>query len=168
MFCHCVYICLSISVYCLSLCLCSFHSFCFVLVSFFCFSFLFFLFFFTRCPNGNFPPEIRVAFAQGKPAATESRYLTLIMYTVHAGSSRFRNPPNSDVDDRIFNVRAWSFLCSACTHGGWATPTASQHNMFDSDKLSHFFVLCFWRGSNEPLVFGSRVRRSIIWTTPSP
>ena len=31
-------------------------------------------------------------------------------------------------------------------HGGLSTPTASQHNVFDSEKLKIF--LCSWRGSN--------------------
>ena len=35
---------------------------------------------------------------------------TLINYEAHAGSFRFfHNPPNSDMDYRIFNVRKWSF-----------------------------------------------------------
>ena len=42
---------------------------------------------------------------------------------VHAGSfvSTFRNPLNSDMGYRIFNVRTWSSL-RVCTqwHGGWA------------------------------------------------
>ena len=36
--------------------------------------------FLLSCPNGNFPCEIRVAFPGGKPAATESRYPTLLNY----------------------------------------------------------------------------------------
>ena len=82
--------------------------------------------------------------------------------------SCFRNPPNSDMDHRIFNVRrpTWSFLCAACVYtGGLGTPTTSQHNIFDSEKLSHFGVLLT---GFEARVFGSRVRRSTHWATLSP
>ena len=34
--------------------------------------------------------------------------------------SCFRNPPNSDLDYRFFNVRAWCILMRAYTHGGCA------------------------------------------------
>ena len=33
--------------------------------------------------------------------------------------SCFRNPPNSDMECRIFIVHTWSFLC-VCIHRGWA------------------------------------------------
>ena len=56
--------------------------------------------------------------------------------------SCFRNPPNSDINCRIFNVRT---CVRACTHRGLGTPTMSQHNIFDSEKLSQFFFLCSWR-----------------------
>ena len=37
---------------------------------------------------------------------------------VHAGLfSRFHNPPNSDIDYRIFNMHMWSFL-HVYTHAG--------------------------------------------------
>ena len=59
------------------------------------------------------PWEILVAFHQGKPAATESRYSTLINYKVHAAGS-FR----VSIIHRtltwtagVFNVRTWPFLC---------------------------------------------------------
>ena len=34
--------------------------------------------------------------------------------------SCFRNPPNSEMEYGIFNVRTCSFMCCAYTHGGWA------------------------------------------------
>ena len=43
--------------------------------------------------------------------------------------------PNSDVDYRIFNVII--LVCAYCTWG-LGTPTASQHNIFDSEKRTHF------------------------------
>ena len=56
-----------------------------------------FFFFLLHCavPVGN-----SGSFAQGKPAATESCYPTLINYKVHAGSFRVSCPLNSDMDYR--------------------------------------------------------------------
>ena len=40
--------------------------------------------------------------------------------------SCFRNPPNSDLDCRIFNVHTWSFVCMLVVYTqGLGTPTAS-------------------------------------------
>ena len=54
-----------------------------------------------------------IAFRRRKPAATESRYPTYgacwIFYYFH-------NPPNSDMDYGIFNVRAYVNACN-CTRG---------------------------------------------------
>ena len=51
--------------------------------------------------------------------------------------SCFHNPLNSDMDYRIFNVHTWSFGCVRMHRaGGLGTPTVSQHNLFDSEKLS--------------------------------
>ena len=107
-------------------------------------------------------------FPQGKPAATESSYPTLICYyKVHAGSFRvcFHNPPNSDMDCRIVNVRirTWSFLCVGVELG---TPTtASQHKHFRLRKKPHsyHFFLCFLAQTGfEPRVFGSGVRSDAL------
>ena len=46
--------------------------------------------------------------------------------------SCFSNPPNSDMDYRIFNARSL-YTC---------TPTASQHNIFDSGKLNSLRFAC--------------------------
>ena len=46
--------------------------------------------------------EIRVDFPQGKPAVTESRYPT---YGACWIFQCFHTPPNSDMDNGIFNVR---------------------------------------------------------------
>ena len=57
-------------------------------------------------------------------------------------------------------------LSYACVYTqGLGTPTASQHNVFDSGKLKVFFVL---RMGFEPLTFGSPVQRSNHWDNPSP
>ena len=88
---------------------------------------------------------------QGKPAATESRYPALINYQEQAESfyaSIIHR--NSDMVYRIFNMRTWSFLCvSVGLHTGIGHTDTSQHNIFDSEKLSQFF-LCSRRrrGSN--------------------
>ena len=58
------------------------------------------------------PREIRVAFPQGKPAATESLYPTLINYKVHAGSfcvSMIHQTLTWTTGS--LTVRTWSFLC---------------------------------------------------------
>ena len=59
--------------------------------------------------------------------------------------SCFRNPRNSDMDCRIFNVRRLCDHSRACVHRrGLVTLTASQHNILDSEKTlikSVFLVL---------------------------
>ena len=62
---------------------------------------------------------------------------------------RFRNPPNSDMDYRIFDVRTWSFLCvHICIHMEVGhTNSVGQHNIFDSKKLISF-LLRSWLDSN--------------------
>ena len=77
----------------------------------------------------------------------------------------FCNPPNSDMDYRIFNVHMWSLLCVHIYTQGLGTLTTSRH-IFDSEKLSQI-VLVLPIGF-EPQVFGSLVRRSTNWATPSP
>ena len=67
--------------------------------------------------------------------------------------SCFRNPPNSDMDYRIFNVR--TFLCVRTHTGVGHTDESAQH--FDSEELSP--ILFVLRTGFEPLVIGSRGRR---------
>ena len=70
----------------------------------------------------------------------------------------FRNPPNCDMDYRIFNVH--TFLCVRIHTGvGHTGNKSAQH--FDSEKLSQI-CLVLWTGF-EPLVMesiGFRGRRS--------
>ena len=61
--------------------------------------------------------------------------------------SCFHNPPNSDIDYRIFNMRMWSFLCVHIHTGGLGTLTASLHNIL-TRKNSHKFFLCLGQGVN--------------------
>ena len=87
----------------------------------------------------------------------EQRYPIL---QVHAGSLCFCNPPNSDMDYRIFNVHTRSFLYVNIIYTrGFGTLT-SQHNIFDSEKLSHIFFVLMTGPGFKPPVFGSRVQHS--------
>ena len=71
--------------------------------------------------------------------------------------SCFHNPPHSDMDYRIFNVRTWYFLCHAytCTRE-LGTPTTSQHNIFDSEICSQIVIAPLT--GIEPRSIGSWVR----------
>ena len=60
------------------------------------------------------------------------------------------NPPNSDMNYRISNVR--TFLCLRIHTGVGDTDNESVKH-FDSEKLSHFFLVL--RTGFEPLVIGS-------------
>ena len=72
------------------------------------------------------------------------------------------------MDYRVFNVHTWSFLWVRIHTGVGHTTAASQHNIFDSEELSHFFLMLLTQTGFEPWVFGSRVWCSTTWATPSP
>ena len=82
-------------------------------------------------------------FRQGKPAATESRYPTLINDKVHAGYFRV---------SVIHRTRTWttgsltcstcSFLCSTCTHRGSWAHRQRVATTFLTRKNDHKFFLC--------------------------
>ena len=75
--------------------------------------------------SGRFPQE--------NIAATESRYSTLINYEVHARSFR------ASIAHRTLTRTTRSLTCirdSFLYTRGLGTSTASQHNIFDSEKLS--------------------------------
>ena len=58
-----------------------------------------------------------------------------------------RNPPNSDMDYRIFNVRTWSFLCMWIHTGvGDADSESAQH--FLVRKAHKFVFYCLWSVHN--------------------
>ena len=72
------------------------------------------------CPNGISPMGNSGCFPWEKPAMTESRYSTYCACWVF---QCFYNPPNSDMDYRIFN------LCSdvyACNHKRGCTDTIRE------------------------------------------
>ena len=107
-------------------------------------------------------------FRQGKPAATESRYPTLLK--VHAGSFHVSiiHQINSDMDCRIFNVRTWFFFCVRVHTGvGHTYSESAQH--FWLRKIHKFFCAPDAGGvrTSEPPIFGSQSRCSNNWATPS-
>ena len=65
------------------------------------------------CPNGISPMWNSACIPRGKPAATESRYPTYGACWVFCC---FFNPPNSEMDYGIFNVRTDGNACD-CTRG---------------------------------------------------
>ena len=79
------------------------------------FFFFFFLLFFLQlyCPSGISSMGNSGCFQRGKPAAKESRYPTFGACWVFWC---FYNPPNSDMDYRIFNVLTGVSACD-CTRG---------------------------------------------------
>ena len=112
------------------------------------------------CPKGIFTMGNSVRFPQGKTAATESRNPTSSNYSVHDGVFRV------SIIHRTLTWTTGSLTCVhdhvyACvhTHGGLAPPTANQHTIFDSEKLTFFSFLVLQTGF-EPRSFGSRVGRS--------
>ena len=78
---------------------------------------------------------------------------------VHAGYFRqcFHNPPNSDVDYRICNVRTRSFVCVSI-HTGAGHTDSEPAQPFLTRQNSVFLVLLT---TLEPSTFGSPVQRSI-------
>ena len=73
---------------------------------------------------------------------------TVVTVSACWGFSCSRNPPNSDMGCKIFNVRTWSFLCARIHTRVRHTDTkSSQHFDLGGKKTDNFF-LCSWRGSN--------------------
>ena len=87
--------------------------------------FVFFVFCTLRCPNGNVSHGKFGSLSRRKAGGNSRAALPNLINSKVACwvFSSFRNPPNSDMDYRIFNVRTWSFSCVRVqyTHtGGWA------------------------------------------------
>ena len=77
------------------------------------------------------------------------KYNYLSVSKVHAWSFRvFVIHRTLTLTLRIFNMRTrdHSYVCVAYTHGGLGTPSASQHNMFDSEKTLTTFSCAPDRG----------------------
>ena len=87
---------------------------------------------------------VRDHFYGSKSSATQSyKYKCMLFFFFF---SFVRNPPNSDVDYGIFNVRT-----SVITHDSYAcvsihTAPTNQHNILTRGKNSHQFVM--WRPPN--------------------
>ena len=107
---------------------------------------------------------------QGKPAATESRYPTLITgnYQVHAGSFRI---------SIIHRIPTWTtgsltcvcdyLLCVRIHTGVGHTDSESAQHFWLEKTLTIFFV-CSWPQTGfEHRVLGSGIGRSTNWATSS-
>ena len=88
-------------------------------------------------------------FPWGKRAAIVPRY-PVIFFLLSAVFSFFRNPPNSDMDYRSFNVRTWPLLWVRIRMGVGHTDNESALHS-DSEKLSQFVLACSWRGRGSNL-----------------
>ena len=98
---------------------------------------------------------------------TVQKYIYPSISKVHAGSFLVSVIHRTMTwTTRICNVRTWSFLCVRIHTGVLGTPTASQHNIFDSEKLWFFFLVLLT--GFEPRVIESWVRRSTNWATTPP
>ena len=75
--------------------------------------------------------------------------------------------PNSDMDFWMFNLRLGSFVCVRIHTGDRHTHSESAQHFFYSEKTLWELFLVLLTGF-EPRVFGSRVRCSTHWATPSP
>ena len=111
------------------------------------------------------PWKIWVAFARGKPAATESRYPTLGNCKVHAGCFC------ASIIHRTLTWTTGSLMCIhyICDHSYACVYTliTSQHNVFDLEKLPHIFLVLLTPAGFEPRVFGFRAQYCTHWATPS-
>ena len=88
-----------------------------ILYSKFSFYILFLILLQLYCPNRISPMGNSGCFPRGKPAVTESRFPT---YDACWVFQCFHNPPNSDMDHRIFYERTYFNACD-CTQGGTDT-----------------------------------------------
>ena len=103
-------------------------------------------------PFGKFgPPYLGKATAAARaavPSHTSAYWVVLC----------FRNPSNSDIDHRIFNVRTWSFLCVRIHTRG--TPTTSHQDIFYSGRGGMITICLVLLTVFEP--------RVSVWTSTSP
>ena len=83
------------------------------------------------CTNGISPMRNSGCFPQGKPGATASRYPT---YCACWMFKCFHNPPNSDMDYRIFNVRT-DVNAGDCTRGFTDTVRESALKVDSGKKI---------------------------------
>ena len=82
------------------------------------------------------------------------------------GFSCFHNPPNSDMDYKIFNVRIRDHSYVRIHPGvGQTDSKRAQHFWLGKTVKLSSFCVCSQR-SSKPHVFGPRVQRSTNWATP--
>ena len=74
------------------------------------------------------------------PAQSLHKYYPSVSKVQHAGSFHVSIIHQTDMDYRIFNMRAHDHSHVCIRKCGLGTQTASQHNIFDLEKLSQFFV----------------------------
>ena len=86
------------------------------------------------------------------------RLAQLLFFSACWVFSCFRNPPNSDMDYRIFNVRTCSLLCLRIHTRVGHTDTQRVSTTFLTRKNSKKCLLLLT--GFKPLSFGSSVRRS--------
>ena len=107
-------------------------------------------------------------FPQGKPAATKSRYPTLMNYKAHAGSFRV------SIIHRTLTWPTGSLTCvrdHSCVFAytrGLGTPTASQHNILIRKTLTNLSCAPGADGVRTLGPRGSRVRRATHGAPLSP
>ena len=68
---------------------------------------------------------------------------------------------------RIFNVRTWLCLCERVDTGVVGHSDSESAQLVDSEKLSNICLVPLTVPGFELRVFGSRIRRSTNWATPS-
>ena len=111
-------------------------------------------------PTGISPMEIRVAFP-GKSQLRQSRATQPTMHAVFLLLIFPHNPPNSDMDYRIFNARTDVNACD-CTQGMYGHHKESLHWKLTLGEKS------FAAPGNRTCVSGVLVRISTNWTTSPP
>ena len=122
--------------------------------------FLFILISFLQlcCPIGVAPMEKSSCLPWGKPAPTESRYTTYGAYWMF---KCFHNPPNSDLDYGIFNVRTDVNACD-CVRGCTDTVRESALKVDSGRK-----IYCCTRESNQGIEPGNPTRESMLYQLSS-
>ena len=95
--------------------------------------------------------------------ATINRLIILPLFSAWWVFSYFCNPPNSDIDYRIFNMHTWSFLCMRIHMArGWAFWQRVSIIIFDSETHKIFF------GSRQDSNLGPVNLESVALSSESP
>ena len=94
------------------------------------------------CPNGNFFHGKLGSLSSRKASCSQMRYPPLTIITVHAGSFRVSTIRRTLIytAGSLTCVRDHSYACVYTRRLG-TPPTASQHDIFDLDKLSQIVLV---------------------------